>query len=157
MAKISLFEKGQIILTNPENGFYGIAVVLSETEKTPEFHPRCHIAITPLIFDRKVEFSELNMEELKPLEFERIYNLKTEEEFSKKEICIGVYTRKNKHNFEILGKVDPEKIYDGPLPFEPLTDLEITYPIYGDTENYLGREAYINWSRKIKNTNANNV
>ena len=157
MAKIPLFEKGQIILTNPEDGYYGIAVVLSEKEKTPESHPKCHIAITPLIFNRKVELSELNVEQLKPLEFERFYRLEGKEEFSKKEICIGVYTRRNKQGFEILGKVDSEKVYDGLLPFEPLTGLEITFPLCGDAEKYLGREAFINWMRKIKNTNANNV
>jgi hypothetical protein len=156
MAKIPLFEKGQIILTNPEKGFYGIAVVLSETEKTPEFHPRCHIAITPLIFDRKVEQSELNVDQLKPLEFERFYTLKDQKKFSKKETCIGVYTRRNKQKFEILGKMDSEKVYDGPLPFEPLSDLKITFPLCGDAQDNLGREAYITWDRK-KNTNANIV
>jgi len=155
MAKISLFKKGDIILTNPEENFYGIAVVLSETEKTPEAYPRCHIAITPLIFNRKIQFTELNIEELKPLEFERNYKLKDKEEFSKTEICIGVYTRRNKQSFEILGNINSENVYNGPLPFEPLIDLEITFPLCGEAGNYLGREAYINWERK--NTNANNT
>ncbi|UWX65907.1 hypothetical protein NZD85_08305 [Empedobacter stercoris] len=145
MSKIKLFNKGDVILTNPENGYYGIAIVLSETEKTPESHPRCHIAITPLIFDYEIEFSDLILIDLKPLEFERKYSLNGNKEFYKKEIAIGVYTRRNKNNFKIIGNINPEIIYNGPLPFEPLYDLDIKWPLYGDTDEYLGRAAYNQW------------
>jgi hypothetical protein len=36
-------------------------------------------------------------------------------------------------------------VYDGPLPFEPWYDLEVKWPLYGDPDEYLGREAYIAW------------
>lgn len=46
------FCKGDIIRTNPENGFYGVAVVLNDgvkLELSPGrfSYPMCHIAITP--------------------------------------------------------------------------------------------------------------
>ena len=145
MSKIKLFNKGDVILTNPENGYYGIAIVLSEKEKTPESYPRCHIAITPLIFNYDVEFSDLKLEDLRPFEFERKYTLEGTEEFYKKEITIGVYTSRNKLNFKVIGNVNPEIVYNGPLPFEPLYDLNIKWPLYGDPNEYLGREAYIQW------------
>jgi hypothetical protein len=148
MSKIKLFNKGDVILTNPEIGYYGIAVVLSEKEKTPESHPKCHIAITPLLFDIEVKLEDLNFNDLKPFEFDRIYSLKNKEEFSKKETTIGVYTRRNKVNFKIIGNINPEIVYNGPLPFEPSYDLEITWPIYGDADETLGRVAYIHWERK---------
>lgn len=148
MGKIKLFNKGDVILTNPEIGFYGIAVVLSEKEKTPESYPLCHIAITQLIFDKEVKFEDLNLEELKPFEFEEIYDLVGKENFSKKEVTIGVYTRRNKMNFKIIGKVNPEIVYKGPLPFEPLYNLKITWPLCGDSDEDLGREAYIHLMRK---------
>ena len=158
MAKTKLFNKGDVILTNPEEGFWGIAVVLSERGKTPEFSPMCHIAITPLIFQREVEFSELNVDDLVPLEFEREYTFEKQKRkpkpFSKIETCIGVYTRSNKANFKVIGNINPEKVYNGELPFEPLIDLEVTFPICGHAEKFwLGREAFITWQRKVKNDN----
>lgn len=148
MGKIKLLNKGDVILTNPEEGFWGIAVVLSEREKTKNYHPMCHIAITPIIRRHKIEFCELKIEELKPLEFERVFAIKKVEEFSKIETCIGVYTRRNKENIEIIGSVNPEVVYDGPLPFDAWADLEIKWPLYGEPTRLLGREAYITWKRQ---------
>lgn len=150
MSKIKLFNEGDVILTNPVEGYWGIAVVLSEREKTEDYHPMCHIAITPIISEHKIEFSELRIEDLKPLEFERVYALKNVEEFIKIETCIGVYTRRNKENIEIIGSINPKFVYDGPLPFEPWYDLEITWPLCGDTNESLGSEAYITWKRQQK-------
>jgi len=147
MEKTKLFNKGDIIQTNPENGYYGIAVVLSEKEKTVESHPKCHIAISPIIFDKEIKFEDLDLSQIKPFNYGRIYSLENQEEFVKYEITIGVYTRRNKHNFKIIGKIDPNLVYDGPLPFEPYINLKITWPLCGDANELLGREAYINWKR----------
>jgi len=151
--EIKLFNKGDVILTNPEEGFWGIAVVLSEREKTPEFSAECHIATTPLIFQREIEFSELNIDDLVPLEFEREYTFELQKRkpapFTRTETIIGVYSRNNKANFKIIGNVNPEKVYNGPLPFLPLIDLEVTFPLCGIAEKFwLGREAFITWERK---------
>jgi len=139
---------GDVILTNPKEGFWGISVVLSEKEKTPERLPMCHIAITPLLFQHKVKFEEINIPDLVPLVFERVFSLKGREEFTREETCIGVYTRRNKENLEIIGSIDPTLVYNGPLPFEPWSDLEIKWPLCGDPDKKLGREAYITWERK---------
>jgi hypothetical protein len=152
MSKIDLLNKGDVIRTNPNEGFWGIAVVLSEKEKTPERHAMCHIAITPLLFRHKVKFDEIDVRDLTLLEFDRIFSLKGQEEFSKEEICIGVYTRRNKAKLEVIGSIDPTLVYDGPLPFEPWHDLEIKWPLCGEPTELLGREAYINFEReKFKN------
>jgi hypothetical protein len=111
----------------------------------------CHIAITSLLFQHEVEFEELNNEILAPLVFERIFSLKGKEEFSKEEICIGVYTRRNKVNLDVIGSIEPSLVYNGPLPFEPWNDLEVTWPLCGEPTENLGREAYITWERgKLK-------
>jgi hypothetical protein len=154
MAKSGLFNKGDIILTNPQEGFWGIAVVLSERERTPEFLPMCHIAITPLVFKKEVELSELNISDLVPLEFEKHYTFALEkgrrkrEPFSKIETCIGVYTRRNKVNLKIIGNINPETVYAGPLPFSPDYGLEVTFPLCGDVKPWLGNEATITYHRK---------
>ena len=152
MTKIKLLNRGDIIRTNPSEGYWGIAIVLSETEKTPESHPKCHIAITSLLYTFPITFNELNIDELKPMVFDREYELKEVTPFLRAEICIGVYTRRNKTNLEIIGSVNPALVYDGPLPFIPLYNLKITWPLYGDPDNSLGNEAYIAWKRKAKNS-----
>jgi len=154
MAKAKLFNKGDVILTNPVEGFWGIAIVLSEREKTSKFVPMCHIAVTPLIFQREVKLSELNLDDLTPLEFEQNYTFALEkgkrkrEPFSRIETCIGVYPRNNKVNLEIIGNINPEIVYNGPLPFEPLYGLEITFPLCGPVKHNLGSEAYTTWQKK---------
>ena len=158
MAKLKLLSKGDVILTNPEEGFWGIAVVLSEREKTSEFYPMCHIAITPVISQEEIQFSELDINDLVPLEFDRLYTLEYQKKykpknfkpFEKKETCIGVYTRRNKANLKIIGKIDPKKIYNGPLPFEPKINSKITWPLCGDTDKNLGQEALIKWKEKME-------
>lgn len=144
MAKTKLFNKGDVILTNPEEGFWGIAIVLSEIEKTPELYARCHIAVTPLIFLKQVEFSDLNPNDFVPLKFERQYTFelqnKKPEPFSKLETCIATYTRQNKADFKILGNINPDNVYKGEL---------LQFPADGHAEKFwLGREAYMDWKRK---------
>lgn len=142
-----ILNKGDVIRTNPKQGCWGIAIVLSERDKTPEFHPMCHIAITPLIFEHEVTFDELKIEELNPLEFERGVRLKPGEEYSRRETLIGVYTRKNKTALDVIGRIDPSLVYDGPLPFSPDYGLEITWPLCGEISNHLGAEAVVVWRR----------
>lgn len=147
--KINLFNRGDVLRTNPKEGFWGIAVVLSQTEKTPEAYPQCHIATTPLVFKHEVGFDEINESDLKPMEFNRLYSLEKQEEFYKPETIIGVYSRNNKANIEVIGTVDPLKIYDGPLPFSPDYRLKVTWPLNGFADSYLGMEAVINFERGI--------
>lgn len=145
MTKSGILEKGQILLTKPEVGFWGIAVVLSQKEKTKDRLAICHIAITPLIYNFRPSIEDIDFNLLKPLRFKRTYEIKNNHEYFKEEICIGVYTRRNKIKIEVLGQIDPLKVYDGPLPFEPMTDLGITWPLYGDPSENFGREAYLTW------------
>lgn len=147
MGKIKLLNEGDVILTNPADGFWGIAIVLSEREKTEKQYPMCHVAITSIIRKHKIRFNELKIEELKPMEFERFYTLNRVEEFSIVETCIGVYTRRNKENIEVIGSIDPKIVYNGPLPFDPWYDLEVKWPLKGEPTKLLGREAYIAWKR----------
>ena len=146
--KNSLFSKGDVIRTNPENGFYGIAVVLNCPEKIEISpgkwsYPMCHIAITPLIFRHEVEIAELHLNELKPLIFSRNVQRKDGVIIPwKTETCIYVYTDRNKANLSIIGTIDPSGIYDGQLIFEPQQDR---FYFYGDAEPDLGREAYLAW------------
>ena len=74
--KYRTFDKGDIFVTEPETGFYGIAVVLDDGCRI-EFsgrlsYPMCHIAITPLIFNHRPSIDEIDITLLKPLSFDRM-------------------------------------------------------------------------------------
>ena len=136
MAKQKIFNRGNVILTNLSNGYFGIAVVLSDREKTSDHFAKCHIAITPILSEKEINFEDIELIYLRPFNMTVNYNLKNIAEFSTQELTIGVYNRKNKMNLKIIGNINPNLVYDGPLPFEPFYDLEIKCPVYGDFEQY---------------------
>ncbi len=147
MSKSVQLNRGDVILTNPEEGFWGIAIVLSERERTEEFLPMCHIAITPLIQQRPISMADLEASELKPLEFARGYRTVPNGPVYVMETLIGVYTRRNKPGLAVLGMVDPLRCYSGPLPFYPNYGLDLKWPICGDVTPKLGSEALVHWRR----------
>ena len=64
-----MFSKGDVIRTNPEHGFYGVAVVLDDCKKIElspgRFsYPMCHIAITPLLFQYKITMEDIDVSKL---------------------------------------------------------------------------------------------
>ena len=146
--KKKLLNKGDVIKTHPRKGFWGCAVVISQREKTEDRDPMCHIAITSVVFQHDYEFSELDTSKLDVLVFDREYRLKPNEVFTKREILIGVYSRKVDDSVKIIGNIDTSRIHDGPLPFEPWYDLEVTYPLCGKVDaSFLGGEAVTTWRR----------
>ena len=147
MSKIKILNKGDVLRTELNGEYWGLAVVLSEQDASIEKYPSCHIAITPVIYQHKFEFSEVNIQELKPLDFKRKYALRGQEEFYKTEICIGVYKRKSKFLPEVIGSIDPLMVYNGPLPYRPLSGLEVTWPIYGEISGPIGGVALTAWKR----------
>ena len=142
-----LLNKGDVIRTNPRDGFWGIAVVLSEQDNIGSPWPKCHIAITPLVFTHPVNFDEIVISELSVLEFVRGVRLKPNEEFSRMDTLIGVYSRQVIEPVTIIGSIDPSFLYNGPLPYEPWHYLEIKWPLCGKPNRSLGYEAVISWRR----------
>lgn len=142
-----LLNKGDVIRTNPKENFWGIAVVLSEKDKTEDRDPMCHIAITPLVFQHAVNFEDIDINKLCVAEFVRRIRLKPGEESTRMETLIGVYSRKIKTPIDIIGNIDPDFMYDGPLPFSPDYGLKVKWPLCGNVKNDLGSEAVITWRR----------
>lgn len=143
--KYGVFSEGDVILTNPEPGFYGIAVVLDTREKTEDFLPMCHIAITPLLFQKEITMNDIDLSLLKPHIFQRYYQMNEKLVVPyRKELLIHIYTTRNKVNLPIIGKVNPKMVYDEPLLWQPQEDR---FHLCGDADLFLGREAYIQWCR----------
>lgn len=148
--KYSLFCKGDVIRTNPEKGFYGIAIVLDEGKKIELSpgnwsYPMCHIAITPLLFQFEVGIGDIDIATLKPMTFSYYFKQEEKKIFWRDKLCIDIYTTRNKSNLPIIGNIAPTSIYDGSLPF---TVSENGFHLCGDTDGWLGREAYISWCRE---------
>lgn len=145
------FKKGDVVLTNPQEGFYGIAIVLDEGQKVELSpgrwsYPMCHIAKTALLFDHEICIDELDIDNLKPMTF--LTYFKCEDGMRtpwRNKICIDIYTTRNKAKLPIIGNIDPTLVWKGDLSFEPSTD---GFHICGDVSASLGREAYINWDRE---------
>jgi hypothetical protein len=143
----TLLNKGDIILTNPKEGFWGIAVVLTEAEKTDNFDPMCHIAVTPLVFKHRITINEIDVKTLSVLEFERGVRLKPDQEYSRKETSIGIYSRKIKSLVETIGNIDASFIFNGLLSFTHDNRRKINWPLCGNVSQSLGYEAVIAWRR----------
>lgn len=146
--KYSIFTKGDVIRTNPEKGFYGVAIVLDDGKKIDYFYPMCHIAVTPLLFQHEITMEDIDISQLKPMTFIRNYSSidgKIRIEGYRKEFVIHVYTTRNVAGLPVIGKVEPEIVYDEPLLWEPQADR---FFWCGNVDEYLGREAYISWCRE---------
>ena len=151
--KYSTFSKGDVILTSPESGFWGIAVVLDdgvklEIEPGKWSYPMCHIAITPLLFDFIPTMEDVNISDLKPLVFNRYVALKGKPEFYYEELLVQIRTIRNVPDLPIIGKVNPDSIFQEPLSWKPQDDR---FHLCGDIGSYFGREAYIDFERKKNN------
>lgn len=146
----NLFRKGDIIRTNPKDGFYGIAIVLDDAEKTELSpgkwsYPMCHIAIMPYIFDYEFVIEDIANLKLEPLIFTQYQIINDEKKFLRNKICIDIYTNKNKSELPVIGNIDPTNIYTEELLWKPQFDR---FHLSGDpTRANLGSEAYSNWNR----------
>lgn len=140
----NLLNKGDVIKTNPREGYWGVAIVLSERNKTNEFDPMCHICITPQVFRHDYEFSEIEGSTFEVLEWQQ-RQLKPNEELFKLVTVIGVYSRRIKSPVCVIGNIDVYGIHNGHLPFSPDYGQEVQWPLCGNVEDHLGIEAITAW------------
>ena len=144
-----LFQKGDVIMTTPEPGYYGVAVVLDDakpTELSPGrlSYPMNHIMVTPLIFTKPISMDDITDERLVPLIFPVYFANNGNPIYWRDEVLICIYTNRNKAKLQIIGTVDASELYTEPLLWEPLSDR---FFLCGDVNNNLGREAYIQYCR----------
>ena len=141
-SQYSLFRKGDVIRTEPEPGWYGIAVVLDLNE--PE-ETLCHICVTPLIFREPPALAEIDVSRLRPLKFAK-YSVN--DVFIGYETEISIYDVRNKAELSVIGSIDPSGIYEGELLWEPQwSPQECIFTLCGAVSTELGREAYITYCR----------
>ena len=151
--KYRTFDKGDIFVTEPETGFYSIAVVLDDGCRI-EFsgrlsYPMCHIAITPLLFNHRPSIDEIDITLLKPLSFDRMIERDGKTSFLRTELMVHIYTIRNILPLDVIGKVNPELVYQEDLPWYPDSQNHKCFWC-GNVGYRFGREAYIKWLRDCK-------
>ena len=113
------FELGDVVITEPGEGIYGVAIVLRLHEPEEGFLPMCDIGVTPFAFDHRPDVGEIDFG--RPDLFRRFRKLDYCEkddsyEGSVEWITVGTYTRRNKAGFEVIGRIDPNRDLRKPLP-----------------------------------------
>jgi hypothetical protein len=147
-ARSKLLRSGDVLKTHPHPDYWGCALVLSVRDKTPDFEPMCHVAISPFVIQHDYGFAELRQQDFSILRFERygradagVYvPLRTE-------TCIGVYSRKMNLHVNVIGTFDPAAMLSSPLEFTAGNGSDGGWPFCGRIASTLGGEAVIAWRR----------
>jgi hypothetical protein len=143
----SEFRPGDVIQTEPQEGYWGCAIVLASADGTTSSHPRIHVGITPLIFRHAYGWSELDASRLSILSFTRNIRMPSGEYGSRSETCIGIYTALARGEVRVIGEVDPRKIYTLPLDATVGNATAGHFPLCGPLTKAVGQEAVIAWRR----------
>jgi hypothetical protein len=142
------FTRGDVLRTQPRPGYWGCAVVLTQTHKTVEFHPRFHVGVTPFVFRHEFELSEIEVEHFTILRSADEVRVGPNEYVPRAtRTCIGIYTAKSRGDIPVLGRIDASRVYDAPLTFEVGDGTNGTFPLCGPLRKGIGWEAVIEWRR----------
>jgi hypothetical protein len=141
-----LLDAGDVLVTHPDPGYWGCALVLKTQDATDELGPVCLIGITPVIFRREFAFSELDVGQLSILEFERqIRRADGTYTHLRRETCIGIYPRRYNAHVRVIGRADVASMTLPRLTFEVGDGANGHWPLYGQVGDGLGAEAVVTW------------
>lgn len=130
-------EKGDLIKTNPLDGYWVCSLVLKTRDETSDSDAMCHVAITNAVFDHDFDISEIDIENLKI-----IHNTNYEDEVV---LCIQIYASRLKKDIEVIGNLEPNSFYIEPLDFKVGNGSDGGWPQCGPLEKSLGYEAVHKW------------
>lgn len=130
-------EKGDLLKSNPFEGFWVCSVVLSYQPKSDEFNAMSHVAITNAVFDHDFEFSEVDIDKLKI-----IHSRNNEDSLVP---CIEIHASKLVKNIEVIGQVATEAYYSYPLQFQIGNGADGGWPQCGPLTKSLGYQAVHKW------------
>lgn len=83
--------------------------------------------------------NDIELGKIRPLVFRRYYKRCDEKHISwREELCIYIYTYRNKVGLNVIGNIETAEIYDNNLSFKPQDNMCFWC---GDVNAYLGREA----------------
>ena len=138
---------GDVIRTNPSNGYWGCAVVLSTFDCPIDREARCHIGVTPIVMRHEFTWSELDPEMLHILRFEMHYRPNPDVFGRKMETCITAYPNTRQPRLDIIASVDASSVYSGLLRRGVGGGEDGKFPLGSGIGTDLGMEAVISWRR----------
>jgi len=137
-----LLDTGDVLITHPHPEYWGCALVLT-ARGAPD---GCLIGITPAVFRHEFAFSELDLDRLSILEFDReIRQADGTYRHLRRETCIGIYTRRPNANVRVIGHVDVASLALPELNFDVGDGSNGGWPLYGPVGDHLGGEAIAAW------------
>jgi len=141
-------EAGEVLKTSGFDGYWGCAVVLTNRGRTADFDPMCHIGITSVVYQHDYSFDELDPSALSILEFDRQIRVGPNRYAPLPlETCIGIYASRMNDYTEVIGHVDPRRVFSRPLRFDFEEGSSDWWPLCGPVSESLGNEAVITWRR----------
>ena len=146
-----MLKTGDILKTNPKEGYWGCAIVLKTRGKTKEFNPMCLVAITPFVFKHDYDINELDLSNLQVLYYDQRFCLSGKEPFTRPRIGIEITTRKINQYVDIIGNIDDvSNIYSNRLVFKvgDASSAKSGWPLSGPIDKFLGIQAVQAW-RKV--------
>jgi len=142
------FTRGEVLRTEPRPGYWGCVVVLSETQKTAEFHPRFHVGVTPVVVRHEFGLSDIDLDQFRILRCTDEIRVGPDRYVPRAtRTCSGIYTAKARGDIFVLGKIDPLRVYDAPLTLEVGDGTNGNFPLCGPLRKEIGWEAVIEWRR----------
>ena len=147
-SKSIVLNKGDVIKTNPQNGYWGCALVLDVQEHNDEFQPLCLIAVTDFISKEDFSFDQLPLEKLSVLNIERSLRVGVNEYCDDgKAVCIEIHTRRMKSGQEVIGRIENFPFKMPVLTYEVGDGKGLGYPLCGPITASLGFQAVIAWRK----------
>lgn len=144
--KAKLLAVGDVLKTNPTEGYWGCAIVLTARDKIDRFDPMCHIGITTTIFRHDYDFRELDLSSLQILEFDRQIRVAPGTYAAlRRETCIGIYSRKLNPSAVVIGSIDISSLAPRSLEFVVGNGADGGWPLCGPVKAHLGSEAVASW------------
>ncbi len=130
-------EKGDLLKSNPLEGYWVCSIVLSFQPKNDDFNAMAHVAITNAVFDHDFDFSEIDIGKLKIIHSKNYEDVLVP--------SIEIHASKLVKDIEVIGKVDAEALYPHSLQFQIGNGTDGGWPQCGPLSKSLGYQAVHQW------------
>ncbi len=137
--------KGDLLKSNPLEGYWVCSVVLSFQPKSVDFNAMSHVAITNAVFEHDFDVSEIDLDKLK------IIHTRNHEKFLVP--CIEIHASKLVKEIEVISQLDVEFLYPHHLEFKVGNGSDEGWPQCGPLTRSLGYQAVHQW-RKVNDREA---
>jgi nitrogen regulatory protein PII-like uncharacterized protein len=130
-------EKGDLLKSNPLNGYWVCSIALSNKPKSSEFNAMSHVGITNAVFDHDFDFKDIDPSKLKI-----IHTMDDEDNMVS---CIAIYASKLVKDITVIGKLDADSYFKYPLEFKIGNGSDGGWPQSGPLKKSLGYQAVHQW------------